>query len=311
MKRAAVLKVVGASVVRNVGNRRERSEIAVEAGTAGGGTSHARERRRRIDAREHERASVFVCMRIVGQPASLELLGRLPDEFAGQRVGVGVAEIRAVGTSDVAVLLAATGSEASLQSVGQRRIQRQKAIEQLVGPEPATDCSAELVPRISRRHQYRATDRVTTKQRALRPAQHLHVVDVAQVHPGSDGGADVDIIDIQADARIYGRSRIGLADAADEDLGRCVVSGERRVGSELQIGNDLRELVRLKYLALLECIAAHSRNGDRRLLQVLPDLACSDGDLLQYSRLPFCFLGHGFRANQGKKPAQHEAAARQ
>src|SRR5207249_8615601 len=85
VKRAAALKVVGASVVRNVGNRRERSEIAVEAGTAGGGTSHAREGRRRIDAREHERASVFVCMRIVGQPASFELLGRLPDEFAGQR----------------------------------------------------------------------------------------------------------------------------------------------------------------------------------------------------------------------------------
>ena len=139
----------------------------------------------------------------------------------------------------------------------------------------------------------------------------MHIVDVAQVHPGSDGGADVDIIDIQADARIYGRSRIGLADAADEDLGRCVVSGERRVGSELQIGNDLRELVRLKYLALLECIAAHGRNGDRRVLQVLPDLACSDGDLLQYSRLPFCFLGHGFRANEGKKCAQHEAAGRQ
>src|SRR5256884_6598111 len=192
------------------------------------------------------------------------------------------AETVAYVRSDLPVLLAAPRSEASLQSVGQRRIQRQKAIEQLVGPEPATDCSAELVARIGRRHQYRATDRVTTKQGALRAAQHLHIVDVAQVHPGSDGGADVDIIDIQADARIYGRSRIGLADAADEDLGRCVVSGERRVGSELQIGNDLRELVRLKYLALLECIAAHSRDGDRRGPQGIPHLTSSDLDLLQY-----------------------------
>src|SRR5204862_8329347 len=124
------------------------------------------------------------------------------------------------------------------------------------------------------------------KRLVLSPDQRLHIFHVVKFHPGSDGGADVDIIDIQADARIYGRSRIGLADAADEDLGRCVVSGERRVGSELQIGNDLRELVGLKYLALLECIAAHSRNGDRRLLQVLPDLAWRDGDLLQYSLFP-------------------------
>src|SRR5207237_10213981 len=108
------------------------------------------------------------------------------------------AEIRAVGTSDVAVLLAATRSEASLQSVGQRRIQRQKAIEQLVGPEPAADCPAELVARLGRRHQYRAADRVTTNQRALRPAQPLHAVVVAQVHTGSDVGAQLDTLAIHS-----------------------------------------------------------------------------------------------------------------
>src|SRR5207249_9992398 len=105
VKRAAVLKVVGASVVWNVWNRRKRSEIAVEAGTTGGGTSHARKRRRRIDAREHEGASVFVCMRIVGQPASFELLGRLPDAFARQRVGVSCAAISAVSARDLAIVL--------------------------------------------------------------------------------------------------------------------------------------------------------------------------------------------------------------
>ena len=70
----------------------------------------------------------------------------------------------------------------------------------------------------------RAADRVLAGQRALRAAQDLHAVEVHQLEQRARQRGDVDVVDIDADARIERVVEVGLADAADErDEARAAV----------------------------------------------------------------------------------------
>ena len=160
-------------------------------------------------------------------------------------------------------------------------------------PVPTRTRAAELVARVRRRHQDRAADRVATEQRALRSAQHLHVGDIAQRHRAADRVADVDVVDVQADAWIYGRSGIGLPDAADENLRRGVVARQRRVVRELQVRHHLVEHVGTEDLPIFQRAAAQCSDGDRRVLQVLLHLARRDDDLFEALRLLLLRMGRG------------------
>src|SRR5690625_5893306 len=62
------------------------------------------------------------------------------------------------------------------------------------------------------------TRRVLAVQGALRAAQHLDVVNIKQPQQGAIDARIIDIVNIKPDAGIESLQRIGLADAANEDV---------------------------------------------------------------------------------------------
>src|SRR5690606_14260296 len=61
----------------------------------------------------------------------------------------------------------------------------------------------------------RAADGVLAVQRALRAAQYFDALDVEHVEQRTLRPCDVDIVQVDAHARVHAPQRIGLADAAD------------------------------------------------------------------------------------------------
>src|SRR6185369_5282079 len=130
-----------------------------------------------------------------------------------------VAQIQAVERTDhIAVALAETARDPGRDRLAERDVERRETLVIIVAadtdPPPAVE-HAEL--RLARAHQDRAADRVTTEQGALRTAKHFDPGNVAEIDRPADRAAKIDFVEIDADARVDRRSRIDLADAANED----------------------------------------------------------------------------------------------
>ena len=119
------------------------------------------------------------------------------------------------------------------------------------------------------REQHRPADGVAAEQRALRSAQDLYVRNIAEVHGAADRASHVHLVDVDTDAGIDRGRRIGLTDAANENLRGGVVAGERPVRVELQIRRDLVQVRRRSDLLALERLCAQRGDSDRRVLQRL------------------------------------------
>src|SRR3569833_3421446 len=133
---------------------------------------------------------------VFGKPAAFQLVGGLPDELAGKRVGVCIPEIRAIGSGNVAVLLAARGGKARFQRLGDGYIHRQEAIVEMIGAAPATCRGAELITEIGGRDQKHTTEKKTPKQETKKTTKDQNESEDTQVHPAADGRADINIIDV-------------------------------------------------------------------------------------------------------------------
>ena len=60
-----------------------------------------------------------------------------------------------------------------------------------------------------------AADGVASRQRALRAAQDFDAIEIEQIEQRAGQRGQVDVVDVQADARFQREVEIGLADAAD------------------------------------------------------------------------------------------------
>ncbi|KAG1602618.1 hypothetical protein G6F46_013874 [Rhizopus delemar] len=81
----------------------------------------------------------------------------------------------------------------------------------------------------------RAADGVLAVQRALRAAQHLDARDIEYVQQGALRARDVDVIQIDAHARVGAPGRVGLADAAD-------IGGDRAAGAARGVDGEVGHL---------------------------------------------------------------------
>ena len=92
-------------------------------------------------------------------------------------------------------------------------------------PEPQRDVGAVFERRLARDDVHRAGDRVLPEQRALRPAQDLHPVDIHQVVEGEPRARAIDAVDERAyrsfQARVVPR-RAHAANAEVAPVGRAV-----------------------------------------------------------------------------------------
>ena len=134
----------------------------------------------------------------------------------------------------------------------------------------------------------------------MRPAQHLDVRDIPELHRAADRAAHIDIVDIDADAGIDRGGSVGLPDAADEDLGGRIVARQRTIGRELQVGRDLVEIGRADDLLALQRPGGEHRDRHRRVLQALLATARRHHDFLVAGLAgPLC--GHARRKQCGAR----------
>ncbi len=179
------------------------------------------------------------------------------------RVGAGV-----VVSGDVAVVVLGRRRDADEQLVrDHREVGRGAGVQAVQAAVGAFDVAAVIAVRLQRIELDGAADGVLAGQGALRPALDLDPVQVEQVQQRPRHGGEVDVVDIDADARLQGQVEVGLADAADEGHHRGAEG--RAVGGQGHVGGLGRHVGKAALVAIFEHLGVDRRDGDRGLFQAL------------------------------------------
>ncbi len=114
----------------------------------------------------------------------------------------------------------------------------------------------------------------------MRAAQDFDAIDVPQVEHGAKGGAEIHVVEVEADAGFEGEGKVVLSDPADVGDRRLAAAGarllQRHIGSELIQIDDVGEGMRL------QLISADRRERDRDSLQIFRSVAGGDCDLREF-----------------------------
>nr|WP_235976592.1 hypothetical protein [Sandaracinobacteroides hominis] len=113
-------------------------------------------------------------------------------------------------------------------------------------------------------------------QRALRPAQHFHLLQIDQIELRLADAAVIDAVDEDADALLEAVARqchVG-AKAANVDVGVARVERE-----ELQRGDQLRNLLQVDRAGLRQRVGRDDAEGNRHILRALFAATGSDKDV--------------------------------
>ena len=159
---------------------------------------------------------------IIAFEQELDVARRRPaqDRAPGERVAIVIFAVgQRIGDGAVALVIDPGDAERelALDQRGRDIAVRQHLIVTAIGERPH---GVDLVgARLAADHVDRAADRVLAVKRSLRPAQHLDMIDVVEVEQRTLDAAHIDAVDIDADRRVESLQRVGLADAADEDIG--------------------------------------------------------------------------------------------
>ena len=119
----------------------------------------------------------------------------------------------------VAVLVTVECGDAGPHCVGDRDIQAAGHFGSAVVTAGRLDPSAERPARRLGEDADRPTDGIAAEQSVLRPAQHLHALDVYEVHQSADRAAHIDPVEIDADGWINVDRKVALTNAANEHRG--------------------------------------------------------------------------------------------
>ncbi len=208
-----------------------------------------------------------------------QLIGRLPLERNASAEAVLVALAAAVEQTLLVAVAGFIGSNrAHCEIVAQRHVDHALEIGAVEPAGRRFELQVKFVLRLDGIDDDRAADGVLAEQRALRPAQDLHISDVGHVEQRTDRAGDIDAIDIDAHAGIHGNVEVGLTDAADERGDRGAGTGDVGNRRHVHVGRELGHLGDVVDFARFEHLGIHSGDRDRRFLQVLRPLARSHDD---------------------------------
>ena len=135
-----------------------------------------------------------------------------------------------------------------------------------------------------------ACNRVLAVQRALRAAQHFDALDVVNIEQGALRPRDVDVVEVDADARLEAPQRVVLADAADVGIDRA--SG-RAPRVDLDVRRVRRHVFERADVLFQQLVGGERGDRDRDVLQALFAPTGRDYDLLDRAGLGARFGGHG------------------
>ena len=190
-------------------------------------------------------------------PAHLDRAARRPDIL----VVIVDAEI---GVLAEAIVTQPGDRGADAEHVADRRADRHNAIGLVIAAIGRLGLDLQLIGQPGGHIFDRTADRVAPIERALRPAKHLDALHIVNVEQRSLRAIEIDVVDIDADARLETGHRILLADAANE-------GGERRIGAarrrEGDVGRRLLKIANVACARLLQLLAGEGGDGDRRVEQ--------------------------------------------
>ena len=167
--------------------------------------------------------------------------------------------------------------DADRDAVGDRAGDGAAQVELVIIAVGGREVGAERVARPAGDEGERAADRVLAVERALRPAQHLDPLQIEQVELGAADAAVIDAVDIDADRRIEGLQRVGLADAANVDVGRV---GGAAALDDVEVRHRALQAGRVLRLDAVERALAERRDRGRDVLEILLGAPGGDGDHL-------------------------------
>ena len=206
-----------------------------------------REGRRQLDLELGADGARPVVLRTIGEIAVVSVVG------AGdtQRGGVAEAEVDSrLGVHRVEVAVAPDGVARGLAQVG-----------------------------LHWDHVDRTRCRVASVERALRPLEHLHALEIEEGPEGRAGPGEIDAVDVESRRGIGSGGEGVVADAADEDQ---VALATRRHG---ECGRKLTKRLQSADVGVDQIRARHDGDRDGRLLQVLAARLRGHDDLLKAFRL--------------------------
>ena len=214
----------------------------------------------------------------VGAKVGLHRAAQRPAVLAAQILPVGVEHARQRGGRlDVAIRLGHAARHAHAQALRQRTAHRafdRAAVEAFVA---RVDVAVQFsLAGVRADVLDQAARRVAPEQRALRPAQHFHALDVEQLARKPVHRPHVGIIDINRDRRFEIVGEVVLRNAAqveDRDVGRPGVELEPR-----HLLGDLRGVGHAQRFQLLARIGG---DRDRHALRVLAALVRGDDDIAE------------------------------
>ena len=198
--------------------------------------------------------------------------------------------------------------------VAERHVQRRPGANQIVVAEGhVRRAEEETRLRRCRNDVHRPAGGILPEQRALRPAQHLHALDIEEVVVQGERRGDVDAVQVVGDGRIGDGVLIRfVADAANGNDGlEALVLGHR----DARHGRP--EIHEREDVARRQVFGGCHRNRLGQVLEVLGPLLGGDDDLLEHRtrrcalpRLPLLGLGSGRRTAAEEQEQQRCAGKR-
>ena len=284
----------GRDRARQAGGRAGRAARQDDA--VGGAVEHADGAAQRVVVDQLAEERRVLVTRLVEGDVGGEAVGRLPargDAAADAVIGV-PAELAGerVARRRILMLVHAVQLDRDVLIFGQ--VDMRFAIARAVIAEACGDAATEFPGGRLGDDAERAAFGVATEQRALRTTQHFDALHVEQRGVQALRAAEVDAVDIDADARIArGLVLVERHDAADADRQRRLARFER---GDAQAGHRaVTQIEQALDVAVLDRFGIEHADRDRRLLQVGFALGRGDDDVLQLVR-----LGRGGRVRGGR-----------
>jgi len=228
-------------------------------------------------------AGALVAEVLVGQEPA-DVVGRLEHRAQPERAQVDRA-VLAVGLELVAwrevgppVLLLGRAGRAQRPGVRDRNVDHAAEAEQRVAARDDLTRGVESARvRLRRVQRDGAARRVTTEQRALRPAQDLDPVEVVHHHRRALRAGRKHSVGVKRDALVAGFGLVTRAEPADEDQGHRMVA----VLEELQIRDQAADVEQRHDAVVVQRLLVEGADRKRRLLQIGLAPGGGDDDLLQ------------------------------
>ena len=247
-----------------------------------------------VRLQQHAGCIVAVVMRVIGDDVDIEPVRRVIAQLAAHRliVDLAIASDDAVAAGfrlhaadrriqrgarridaaeieplDVTFLLLGDAGQTHEQVGRKLEVGARPQVHPVAAAISAGDITAAVAGRLLGIELDRAADRILAGESALRTAQHLHPVEVEQVEDGAGEGRVIDVVHIEADARLERRIEIVLPDTADRRGERGAEGGALRLQRHVRrLRGDLGDV---RLAACFEHRGIDRGDRQRRILEVL------------------------------------------